>query len=169
MYSYNLNVNLRLQLTDSPHGGQGNDFLELTGSADGQLLGNDIILTHFAPGIAGRQGPDDSWAAPAGADAILAQGATWGVYKDAQGVMHVSTNTTLYNPQAPAGTPEASKTVGLSAVTREQRSCYKKYSELRNRHMGYRSICCVRKAISPGCVPSLASSLPRATRIEVLQ
>ena len=71
--------------------------------------GNDIILTHFTPGIAGRRGPDDSWAAPTEARAILAQGATWGVYKDAQGVMHVSTNNTLYDPQAQAGTPEASK------------------------------------------------------------
>lgn len=40
--------------------------------------GNDIILTHFTPGIAGRRGPDDSWAAPTEANAILAQGATWG-------------------------------------------------------------------------------------------
>ena len=137
MYIYNFNVNLRLQLTDSPHGGQGNDFLELTGSADGQLFGNDVILTHFAPGIAGRQGPDDSWAAPAGANAILAQGATWGVYKDAQGVMHISTNNGYYNPQAPAGTPDVSKAIGLSSVTREQRSCYKKHSEWRKRYEGY--------------------------------
>lgn len=92
-----------------------------------------------------------------------------GVYKDAQGVMHVSTNNTLYDPQAQAGTPEASKAIGLSSVTREQLSSYQKNSKLYNKYVGYRSICCVRKAISSGCMPSLAQSLQRATRKAVLQ
>ncbi|WP_096696135.1 VCBS domain-containing protein [Polaromonas sp. AER18D-145] len=97
-------------------GGAGNDLIA-GGVGLNTLIGgegNDIILTHVTPGISGRRGPNDSWIAPEDARTVLAQGATWGVYKNAQGVMHVSTNNTRYDPQAQAGTAEASKTVDVN-------------------------------------------------------
>ena len=52
-----------------------------------------------------RWGPNDDWTAPAGASSVIAEGANWGVYKDAQGEMHISMLNSLYRPGAAAGTP----------------------------------------------------------------
>lgn len=53
--------------------------------------------------------------------------------------------------------------------TRKRRSCFEKHSGLSNEYGSYRSIYCIGKSISPGRIPSLSSSLSRATGIEALQ
>lgn len=91
-------------------GGAGNDLL-VGGQGLNTLIGgegNDVILTAFTP-IGGRPdprwGPNDDWTAPAGAAAVIAEGANWGVYNDANGEMHISMLNSLYRPGAAEGSP----------------------------------------------------------------